>query len=240
MPTAFVVRERVPSFRFEFLAAGHEDVLVAVVVERFAGESAIESFQPQARDVEESQPFVLGCPPERTGSTTVQGDVDPVIADAVVDRVRQRCVGVLAVYGGCDLMVEGERVPGEATVRPKRCGDRLKAAATIGPSLRLVTGALRSRLLRQRAGAWSGLTLLRRCLRRRESARLRRESSSTYASGSLPRCGSPSYLGTMCQCTCGSAFPVAREIQLPRPERVVERLRCAHDFAEMLTLHVRR
>src|SRR6266498_2922648 len=133
MPTTFVVRERVPSFRFEFLAAGHEDVLVAVVVERFAGESAIESFQPQARDVEEPQPFVLGCPPERTGSTTVQGDVDPVIADAVVDRVRQRCVGVLAVYGGCDLMVEGERVPGEATVRPKRCGDRLKAAATIGP-----------------------------------------------------------------------------------------------------------
>src|SRR5207244_5211441 len=117
----------------ERLTAGHEDVLVAVVVERFAGESAIESFQPQARDVEESQPFVLGCPPERTGSTTVQGDVDPVIADAVVDRVRQRCVGVLAVYGGCDLMVEGERVPGEATVRPKRCGDRLKAAATIGP-----------------------------------------------------------------------------------------------------------
>jgi hypothetical protein len=116
----------------ERLAAGHEDVFVAVVVERFAGESAIESFQPQARDVEESQPFVLGCPPERTGSTTVQGDVDPVIADAVVDRVRQRCVGVLAVYGGCDLMVEGERVPGEAAVRPKRCGDRLKAAAAIG------------------------------------------------------------------------------------------------------------
>ena len=74
---------------------GHEDVLGAAVVERLAGESAIESFQPQARDIEESQPFVLGCPPERTGSTIVQGDVDPVIADAVVDRVRQRCVGVL-------------------------------------------------------------------------------------------------------------------------------------------------
>src|SRR5437764_5780997 len=101
-------------------AAGHEDVLVAAVVERFARESAIESFQPKARDVEEPQPFVLGCPPERTRSTTVQGDVDPVIADAVVDRVRQRRVGVLAVDGGCDLMVEGERVPGEAAVRSKR------------------------------------------------------------------------------------------------------------------------
>jgi hypothetical protein len=37
--------------------SGREDVLRAVVVERFAGESAVESFQPQARDVEEPQPF---------------------------------------------------------------------------------------------------------------------------------------------------------------------------------------
>src|SRR4051795_11003432 len=93
------------------LPAGDEDVLTAVVVERFPGESAIESFEAQARDVEEPQPFVLGCPPERTGSTIVQGDVDSVISDAVVVRVRQRYsgarVGVLAVYGRCDVMVEG-------------------------------------------------------------------------------------------------------------------------------------
>src|SRR5436305_1274188 len=38
-----------------------------------------------------------------------------------------------AVYGGCDVMVEGERVPGEAAVRPKRRRDPLEAAATIGP-----------------------------------------------------------------------------------------------------------
>src|SRR6059058_2400912 len=38
-----------------------------------------------------------------------------------------------AVYGGCDVMVERERIPGEATVRPKRRRDPLKAAATIGP-----------------------------------------------------------------------------------------------------------
>jgi hypothetical protein len=37
--------------------SGREDVLRAVVVERFAGESAVESFQPKARDVEEPQPF---------------------------------------------------------------------------------------------------------------------------------------------------------------------------------------
>jgi Winged helix DNA-binding domain len=119
------------------LPTGHEDVLTAVVVERFAGESAVESLEAEARDVEEPQPLVLGCPPERTGSTLVQGDVDSVVADAVVVRVRQRKtrgrVAVPAVDGGCDVMVEGERVPGEAAFRPKRYRDPLEAAAAIGP-----------------------------------------------------------------------------------------------------------
>ena len=53
-------------------------------------ESAVESFQPQARDVEQPQPFILGRPPEGTSSTIVQGDVDSVIADAVVVCVRHR------------------------------------------------------------------------------------------------------------------------------------------------------
>src|SRR5919202_3479777 len=38
-----------------------------------------------------------------------------------------------AVDGRCDVMVEGEGIPGEAAVRPKRRRDPLKAAATIGP-----------------------------------------------------------------------------------------------------------
>ncbi len=62
------------------LSTGDEDVLAAVVVERFPVESAIESFEVQARDVEESQPFVLGCPPERAGSTVWS-------SPASVDRV---------------------------------------------------------------------------------------------------------------------------------------------------------
>ena len=41
------------------LATGHEDVLRAVVVERLASESTVESFEAQARDVEEFQPFFL-------------------------------------------------------------------------------------------------------------------------------------------------------------------------------------
>src|SRR3954468_7648814 len=38
-----------------------------------------------------------------------------------------------AVDGGCDVMVECERIPGEAAFRPKRRRDPLEAAATIGP-----------------------------------------------------------------------------------------------------------
>src|ERR671937_1444938 len=38
-----------------------------------------------------------------------------------------------AVDGGCEVMVEGERIPGEAAVSPKRRRDPLEAAATIGP-----------------------------------------------------------------------------------------------------------
>src|SRR4051812_3252373 len=38
-----------PRHHAERLPTGHEDVLTAVVVERFAGESAIESFEAQPR-----------------------------------------------------------------------------------------------------------------------------------------------------------------------------------------------
>src|SRR4051794_30654476 len=38
-----------------------------------------------------------------------------------------------AVQSGCDVMVEGERVPREAAVGQKRCCDPLEAAATISP-----------------------------------------------------------------------------------------------------------
>jgi hypothetical protein len=54
-----------------------------------------------------------------------------------VDRVRQRQarrrISVLPVDGGCELMVERERIPRKAAVGSKRCGYPLEAAATIGP-----------------------------------------------------------------------------------------------------------
>src|SRR4051812_2912636 len=115
------------------LPTGDEDVLAAVVVQRFAGESAVERLQAEARNVEEPQPFVLRRPPERTGSALVQGDVDTVVADAVVVRVCHRRVGVPAVESGCEVMIERECVPGEAALRPKRRRDPLETAASIRP-----------------------------------------------------------------------------------------------------------
>ena len=80
--------------------------------------------------------------------------------------------------------------PGPIDMRSGRLAPLLTSRSTLGlpvrltgywSSLRLVTGAWRSRLLRQRAGVWSGLILRRRCSRRLDCARLRRESSSTCA-----------------------------------------------------------
>src|SRR5689334_15068073 len=118
-------------------APGDEDVLAAVVVEQLACEPAVESLEAKPRDVDQAQPFVLGRPPQRTGSTVVQRDVDAVVADAVADRVRdrhaRRRVGVLPFDGGCDPMVEGESVPRKATTGAQRRGYPLEAPAAIGP-----------------------------------------------------------------------------------------------------------
>src|ERR671924_51566 len=69
--------------------------------------------------------------------------------------------------------------PGRTDTRSGRLASLLTSRSTSGlpvrltgywSSLRLVTGALRSRLLRRRAGVWSGSTLRRRWL---EQARVR-------------------------------------------------------------------
>src|SRR5579864_5046770 len=55
-----------------------EDVLVAVLPKRLAGKAAIELLELKSGDVEESEPLVLGGPPQRARPPIVQGDVDPV------------------------------------------------------------------------------------------------------------------------------------------------------------------
>src|SRR5712691_12308109 len=68
-------------------AAGDEDVFAAVVVERLSVEATEESLELKPRDIEEPEPFVLGCPPQQAGGAVVERDVDSVVADRVPNRV---------------------------------------------------------------------------------------------------------------------------------------------------------
>jgi len=52
-------------------------------------------------------------------------------------RVWNGLVLVLAVQARRDLVVEGEGVPGEPSVRPQRPGDAFERAAAIGPGLQV-------------------------------------------------------------------------------------------------------
>src|SRR5207248_11412539 len=66
-------------------------------------------------------------------TAVVEREVDPVVADGVPDRVRDRLVLVLAVQARREPVVEGEGVPGEAAVRPERGGDAREGATAVGP-----------------------------------------------------------------------------------------------------------
>jgi hypothetical protein len=90
---------------------------VAVVGERFAGEAAMKRRHFEAGDGEEPEPFILGCPSEPAGGAVVADEVDPVVADRVVDGVRDGILLMMAVEAGGDPVVQGERVPGEAAAR---------------------------------------------------------------------------------------------------------------------------
>src|SRR5438874_8375759 len=95
-----------PGGRRRGSAARDEDVLPAVLVERLAGETAMECFELQAGDVEESEPLVLGGPPQRACTALVEGDVDSVVSDRVLNGVGDGLVLVGCVEAGRDLVVE--------------------------------------------------------------------------------------------------------------------------------------
>src|SRR6266571_7255129 len=84
------------------LAAAHEDVLPAVFCERLAGEAAVKGLEFQTGHVEESEPLVLRCPPERARLAAVEGEVDSIVADGVANGVGHGLVLVLAVVRGRD------------------------------------------------------------------------------------------------------------------------------------------
>src|SRR5712691_2397226 len=101
-------------------AAGDEDVFAAVVVDRLSVEATEESLELEPRYIEEPEPFVLGCPPQRAGGAVVERDVDSVVADRVPNRVGQRFVLVLSVQPGRELMIEREGVPCEPSAGAER------------------------------------------------------------------------------------------------------------------------
>jgi hypothetical protein len=102
-------------------------------VERRQFEVAVKGLEFKARRFDQTEPFVLARPPERADAAVVEDDVNSVVADGIVDRVRHRLVLVLAVEARRDSVVEGERIPGKATTR-SQCGrDVLEAPATVGP-----------------------------------------------------------------------------------------------------------
>jgi len=97
------------------------------------GEAAVQRLHLEPGDVEKAEPFVLRRPPQRTLRTVVTGDVDPVLAHRVPERVRHRFLLALAIEVRGDVVVEGQGVPGEPPLRPERDGDALEGAPPVGP-----------------------------------------------------------------------------------------------------------
>src|SRR5919197_2906051 len=126
------------------LAPRDEHVLAALVVERLAGEAAVERLHVEARHVDEAEPLVLRCPPERGLRAVVKDDIDAVGADGVPKRVRDGILLVLYVQPRRDVMVEGERVPCEPSAGPQRRRDALERATAVPPRWEIQERAVRA------------------------------------------------------------------------------------------------
>ena len=168
-------------------SAGDEHVLLAVVGERFAGEAAVEALESEAGDVDEPEPFVLGRPPEPAGGAVVADEVDPVVADGVMDGVRAGILLVLAVEGGGDPVVEGERVPGEPPGRGERGGDALEGAAAVGPGRQVQQGAGRAVDQRRGFAGDVSMPMTRRPVARATGIATRPLPTASSTSGPLAR-----------------------------------------------------
>ena len=110
-----------------------EHVFRAVVPERFAGKAAVQRLHPKARDIDEREPFILGCPPEGALPAVVERNVDPVLAYRVTDHMRDGLVLMFAIQPRSDSVIEGESVPSESSVWPQRRGDPFEGAPAVVP-----------------------------------------------------------------------------------------------------------
>src|SRR4051794_38368531 len=96
------------------------------------------------RDVDESEPFVLGGPPERARAPVVQHDVDAVVHYVISERVRNRLGLVPSVVFGRDPMIERERIPREASARQKRRRSPFEYLTAIRPRRQMEKRAVRA------------------------------------------------------------------------------------------------
>src|SRR5262245_4729095 len=100
-------------------AAGNEDVLAALVVDRLFFEVSVQSFELKLGNIEEAEPLVLGRPPDGAGAASIERDVDAVSTDCIANDVGHGPVLVPSVQSNANLVVERESVPGEPAAGPQ-------------------------------------------------------------------------------------------------------------------------
>jgi len=65
--------------------ASDEHVFPAIVSKRLSCEATVERFQLETGNVDEPEPLVLGCPPERARRAIVECQVDPIVPYGIPD-----------------------------------------------------------------------------------------------------------------------------------------------------------
>src|SRR5262249_17695123 len=113
--------------------ASDEHVFPAIVSKRLACEATVEHFQLETGDVEQPEPLVLGCPPQRALRAIVECQVDPIVPHGIVDGMGERLLLMNTVEACGNLVVKGEGIPGEAPVWPERRRDVLEGSAAVDP-----------------------------------------------------------------------------------------------------------
>src|SRR5438445_5800420 len=72
-------------------------------------------------------------PTTRSSYLRRRGGCRPCCRPPSIRPCAEQAVLPLAIEARCDVVVEGECVPGEATIRLQRRGDTFKRAAAVGP-----------------------------------------------------------------------------------------------------------
>lgn len=80
----------------------------------------MQRLELETSDIDQSEPFVLRCPPQRGGGGTIVKDhVNAILSDVETIDVRGWTCLAAAIEMGRNLVVEGECIPGEPAARPQ-------------------------------------------------------------------------------------------------------------------------